>query len=126
MTADPARMEQLAEDVRRSLESADLESYRELLDPLVIWGPPDDPNSGCNSREQVLAWYRRGRAKGTRAEVIETSVHGDKILVGLRVRSSTGGDTGDSVGRWQVLTVVGGRVKDIRGFDDRDEAVRRI
>lgn len=125
MTADPARMEQLAEDVRRSLQSADLESYGELLDPRVAWGPPDDRNSGCHSREEVLAWYRRGCAKGMRTEVIETSVHGDRILVGLRVRSTTSG-AGDSVGRWQVLTVVGGRVTDIRGFDDRDEAVRRI
>jgi hypothetical protein len=120
-------IEGLAEQVRVALQSADLDAYRELLDPDVSWGPPDDDVSGCHNRAEVLAWYRQGRERGVRADVIETTTDRDKILVGLRVRG--GGDPSeedvDST-RWQLLTVVDGRVKDIRGFDNRDEAIARM
>jgi hypothetical protein len=85
MATDLVQVEQLAGQVQAALQTADLTGYRELLDPNVTWGAPDDMNSGCRNRDQVLAWYRRGRAKGVRADVIETVVRNDKILVGLSV-----------------------------------------
>ena len=50
-----------------------------------------------------------------RADVTETLVQGDRILVGLMVGNEVAADTGGSP-RWQVLTVKGGLVTDIRGF----------
>jgi hypothetical protein len=120
-------MDQLADRIGRALQSADLDAYCELLDPRVSWGPPDEPKSGCHSREEVLTWYRRAHAEGVRATVTETAVTHDKILVGLRVRDVA--EVVDDIGeanRWQVLTIVDGKVLDIRGFDDREEALRRL
>jgi RimJ/RimL family protein N-acetyltransferase len=116
-------MDHIAEQVRRALEAADLDSYADLLDDGVRWGPPGDPVPPCRSRGQVLAWYRRGREAGTRSRVTETQVVGDKILVGLKVTSQA--DTASlsrEADRWQVLTVRGGRVAEIVGFGDRSDA----
>jgi len=107
-----------------ALEDADLEGYRELLDPGVTWGAPDDPQPGCRNRDQVLAWYRKGRARGVRARVTETKVGVDCILVGLEVGDEGGDDA--TVRRWQVLTVRDGRIVDIRGFENRQTALARM
>ena len=127
MPTDPAGMEQIAAQIRAALQSSDLLAYRDLLDPNVTWGAPDDMNSGCRNRDQVLAWYRRGRARGVRAVVTETSVFGDQILVGLTVfdrRSPS--ESGGPTERWQILTVRDGLVADIRGIENRTEAMSRM
>jgi len=111
----------LAGRVRQALEAADLAAYADLLDPAVRWGPPGDPSPLCRSRDQVLAWYRRGRDAGTRARVTETLVSGNRILVGLKVTGSQAAAAGEK-DRWQVLTVCSDRITEIAGFDDRDEA----
>ena len=122
---DKLEMEQLAALVRAALASADVDAYRELLDPLVRWGPPDDETSGCHNREEVLEWYRLARDHGLRADVAETVVRGDKILVGLDIRQP-GVTSGGEERRWQLLRVENSKITDIRGFDDRGEAVRRM
>ncbi|MGA2837751.1 MAG: nuclear transport factor 2 family protein [Acidimicrobiales bacterium] len=127
MAADTAAMGHVAGQIRDALESADLDRFRDLLDPDVTWGPPDEVNSGCRNRDQVLAWYRRGRARGVRAVVTETGIHGDRILVGLSVfDGGTPSESGDPTERWQIMTVRDGLVADIRGFDDRTAAVSRL
>jgi ketosteroid isomerase-like protein len=113
--------------LRAALEDADLEGYRDLLDPGVTWGAPGDPEPACRNRDQVPAWYRRGRARGVLARVTETVVVDDRILVGLAV--TVGGrstEDDDTVARRQVLAVRAGRIVDIRGFDDREEAFARM
>ena len=127
MVTDLGQMEQLAEQVQAALQTADLAGYRELLDPNVTWGAPDDKKPSCQNRDQVLAWYRRGRAKGVRAHVTETVVRNDKILVGLSVSDGQSPPGfGDVANRWQILTVKNGLVIDIRGFDERDAAISRM
>jgi hypothetical protein len=44
MANDLVQMEQLAGQVHAALQTADLTGYRELLDPNVTWGAPDDMN----------------------------------------------------------------------------------
>ena len=112
--------------IKVALESADLGAIKDLLDPDVRWGAPDDQAPSCLNRRQVLAWYRRGRQAGVRARVTELVAHGDKILVCLNVvgRPAVEGQGGEEQ-RWQVLTVAGDRIVDIRGFDDREEAAAR-
>jgi RimJ/RimL family protein N-acetyltransferase/ketosteroid isomerase-like protein len=122
VTGHAAVMDQLAAQVRSALEAADLDAYADLLDRGVRWGPPGDPVPPCRSRAQVLAWYRRGREAGTRARIVETVVAGDKILVGLNIVRTAAADDGAESNRWQVLTVRDGRIADITGFGDRDEA----
>ena len=124
-TIERADMEALAQQVRVALESADVAAFSHLLDPDVHWGAPDASSPSCRNRDQVLAWYERGRESGTRASVSEVVVFGDRILVGLTVRNTNEPHEHLATRRWQVLTVRGGRVVDIVGFDDRDEAVAR-
>jgi len=126
LPTDPSTLSDIASRVRAALESADLAQFRDLLDPNATWGPPDDPASGCHNRDEVLAWYQRARDEGVRATVTEVTVGAGKLLVGLKVTGSpAAADQGGQADRWQVLTLRGGRVTDVRGFDDRDEAAAR-
>lgn len=124
MSGDGRQGERLAAMIGQALTSADLDAYADLLHPQVRWGAPGNASPPCQNRAQVLAWYRAGRDAGMRARVTETAVAGDKILVGMRVSGAEGEpDTSDEANRWQVLTLRDGMVADIRGFDNRDEAV---
>ena len=126
MPTDPSPASAIAQRVKAALESADLNAFRELLDPEARWGPPDDPVSGCQNRDEVLAWYGRARDEGMRALVTEVIPGANKLLVGLKVTGSpAAAEQCGEAERWQVLTLGGGRVVDIRGFDDRDAAARR-
>jgi hypothetical protein len=126
MSVAQPSIEEVASRVKEALESADVDRFSNLLDPAVRWGAPDAPRGGCHNRDQVLAWYRMGQAAGVRARVTEIVVGSDRILVGLSVVGhKDGGDEGER-DRWQVLTVRAGRVVDIRGFDDRQEAAVRM
>jgi hypothetical protein len=127
LTLPKLTTDEIAEQVRDAVESADLDAYRLLQDPNVHWGSPDDSAAGCRDRDEVLAWYRRGRAKGTRAHVSETLVRGDHVLFGMTLSGTSSSTPPDEkTDRWQVLTVVGGPVTDIRGFDRREDAVARL
>ena len=127
MASPKLTTDEIAELVRGSLESADHNAYRLLLDPNVHWGSPDDRAAGCRNRNEVLAWYQRGRAKGIRARVRETIVRGNHILIGMTLSGTPSPTPSDEkTDRWQVLTVVCGRVTGIRGFNTREGAVARL
>jgi hypothetical protein len=127
MSESHEAMARIAEQVRIALDAADVSAFSDLLDPDVHWGPPDARRPTCKNRDQVLTWYQRGRESGTRAQVTEAVVFGHQILVGLTVRGGQAArERGGAALRWQVLTVRGGRVIDIVGFDDRMDAVAQI
>ena len=117
----------LAGRVRSALESGDLDAIRDLLDPDARWGAPEGPGDlDCRNRDQVMAWWARARAGGARAAVTEVSAGAGALLVGLEVTGTPAADeAGGAVGRWQVLMVRGGRIADIRGFDNRAAAAAR-
>lgn len=120
-------MEGVAAQIRLALEAGDLTAFSESFDPNVTWGATDAPRPTCQNRDQVLAWYERGRQSGVEAQVSDIAIHGDKLLVSLVVHSTQAADQrGGSTLRWQVLTVRDGRVVDIVGFDDRSDAVARL
>jgi SnoaL-like domain len=96
----------IAPRVRTALEAADLEQFAALLSPNVKWGPPGSSTPPCRNRRQVLAWYAKGRAQGRRAIVSEVEVHGNALLVGLRLD--------DGAERWQIMRVGEDGVNDIR------------
>jgi hypothetical protein len=120
-----AATQAVAQQVKIALETADLSAFSGLLDPDVHWGAPEDASPSCQNRNQVLAWYQRGWEAGVRARISEVVVIGDQlILVGLVVVGNRAAKDGEEQ-RWQVLTVHGGRVVDIVGYDERGEAVAR-
>ncbi len=104
----------IADRVRAALEAADVDAFADLLSPDVQWGAPGDPKPPCRNRSQVLRWYERGRAAGRWASVTALEVHGDTLLVGLRL------DTEEE--RWQILRVGPEGISDIRGYEDRPTA----
>jgi ketosteroid isomerase-like protein len=118
----------LAGRVRSALESGDLDAIRDLLDPGARWGAPEGPGDlDCRNRDQVIAWWARARAAGTRAAVTEVSAGAGALLVGLEVTGTPAAhEAGGAAGRWQVLTVRDGRITDIRGFDNRAAAAARV
>jgi hypothetical protein len=108
---------QIAPRIKDVLEAADLGDIAALLDPNVRWGAPGDPDQTCQNREQVIAWFQRGRDAGVRAKVTESTVYGDKLLVGMRVTGRQ-----DSSDRWQVMTVATEGISEIVGFDNQLDA----
>ena len=50
-------------------------------------------------------------------------VVGENIVVGLKIHANPAAERGPSGGeRWQVLSVDGGRVSEIRGYEKRHDA----
>ena len=123
-TGEPA---ELAERVRLALESGDLDAIRDLLDPSARWGAPEGPHEAdCQTRDQVVAWWASARAAGARAVVTEVTTGAGTFLVGLEVTGTPAArEAGGAVERWQVLTLRGDRIVDIRGYDDRAAAAAR-
>jgi ketosteroid isomerase-like protein len=117
-SVEPMTAASIADRVRAALDSADLDQMATLLSPDVHWGVPGDPKPTCRNRRQVMRWYEKGRAAGRRATVTDVEVHGNALLVGLRL------DTGDE--RWQVMRVGPDGVSDIRGFEDRAAAAAKL
>jgi SnoaL-like domain len=123
-TQEPAA---LAGRVRFAMESGDLDAIRDLLDPGARWGAPEGPDDAdCRDRDQVIAWWAGARAAGARAVVTEVTAGAGTLLVGLEVTGTPAArEAGGAAERWQVLTVRGDRIADIRGFDDRKAAAAR-
>jgi hypothetical protein len=122
--AEPA---ELIERVTLALESGDLGAIGELLDPGARWGAPDGPHEAdCQNRDQVVAWWAGARGAGARAVVTEVIAGAGTLLVGLEVTGTAAArESGGAAERWQVLTLRGDRIVDIRGFDDRATAAAR-
>ena len=115
-------VESLAEYVAAAFESSDLGAIRELLAPNASWGSPGQVPATCQNRDQVMQWYENGYEQGIRATVEETLVIQNHIVVGLDITQLNSGDHGVE-DRWQVLTVENALIVDIRGYQNRDEAL---
>src|SRR5271169_3227540 len=119
--------DEIAVLVRKALAAEDLSAFTELLDPAVTWGAPGAHKPSCKNRNQVLAWYQRGRDAGVRGSVYEVQVLGDQLLVSMSVRGTeNANERGGAALRFQLLTVRSGRVVDIVGFDDKTEALSYV
>jgi ketosteroid isomerase-like protein len=119
--------DEIAERVKRALAAEDLSAFIELLDPDVTWGAPGARNPACKNREQVLAWYQRGREAGIRGSVLDVANLGDRLLVSMTVRGTDNAqERGGAAHRFQMLTVHNGRIVDIVGFDDKLEALAYV
>jgi hypothetical protein len=117
----------LAGRIRSALESGDLDAIRDLLHPGAHWGAPEGPgDADCRNRDEVIAWWATARGSGARAVVTEVTAGSGTLLVGLDVTGTPAArKAGGTDQRWQVLTVSGGRITDIRGFGDRTQAAAR-
>jgi ankyrin repeat protein len=110
-------------DIARQLETAcrdlDLDLLAPLLHPQVRWAT-------CGSREEVLDWYRQVLTAGTTASVHSVEVDGDSVILGITMaREATGARPGPAERVYQVYTVAGAEIVQIRGYPDRASALAR-
>ena len=111
-------------DMARHLEAAyrdrDLDLLASLLHPQVSW------TGICRNSEQVLDWYRGLLADGVMPTVQSVEVDRDAVLLGLSVTlQAEGARPAPSQQLYQVFTVDGTQIVDIRGYPDRASAVAR-
>jgi ankyrin repeat protein len=110
-------------DIARQLETAcrdlDLELFASLLHPQVHWAT-------CGTRDEVLEWYRRLLAAGTRPDIHSVEVDGDAVVLGVTVAWPAEGARPAPPERiYQVFTVVGAEIVQIHGYPDRSSALAR-
>jgi ankyrin repeat protein len=110
-------------DIARHLETAcrdlDLELFASLLHPQVHWAT-------CGTRDEVLDWYRRLVAAGTTATVHSVEVDGDSVVLGITAAwGAEGTRPGPPERVYQVFTVAGAEIVQIRGYPDRSSALAR-
>jgi ankyrin repeat protein len=111
-------------DIARHLEAAyrdqDLDLLGSLMHPQVQW------TGLCRSSEEVLDWYRGLIADGIVATVSNTEVDHDAVVLGLAVsRKAEGARPAPPQHVYQVFTVSGAQIVDIRGYPDRRSALTR-
>jgi hypothetical protein len=117
-------MELLAARVRYAMESIDLEEMGELLSPNARWGAPEQDVPTCRNAREILAWYDVARENGVRADITEVVVVGEGLVVGLKILATREGPSkSKNATRWQVLSVQGGLIAEIRGYESRGDAM---
>jgi len=110
-------------DIARHIETAcrdlDLELLASLLHPQVRWAT-------CNTSDEVLDWYRRLLAAGTRPAVHSVEVDGDAVVLGITVAwGAEGARPAPPERLYQVFTVAGAEIVQIHGYPDRSSALAR-
>jgi hypothetical protein len=116
-------MDDTLKRIKAAFGSSDLVAYQDLLAPDVTWGPPNAKSPGCKNRKQVLAWYERSRESGVEARLLDAVIIGHCIVLELQVAGTEAAMERGGVGlRWQVNTIKEGRITEIVGFDDREQA----
>jgi SnoaL-like domain len=116
-------IEELAAQIEAALAAEDLDRVAPLLADDVRWGDSDeDFESTCHTRADVLAWYRRMLAGGVKARHIETLVQPHAVIMGWDITWPPGEEERPPI-RYQVFRVASGRVADIRGFADKEQAL---
>ncbi len=111
-------------DIARHLEAAyrnrDFGLLGSLMHPEVQW------TGLCTNSEQVLDWYRGLIADGTVADIHSVEVDRDAVVLGLAVaRKAEGARPAPPQQLYQVFTVDGTQIIDIRGYPDRHSALTR-
>jgi ankyrin repeat protein len=117
--SDAVLPEGVVEQLRAAFDNSDLELLSSLLDDDVRWGGGP---AGCHNRIQVIDWYQALHNQGVHGRVIEAIVEGDAVVLGL-VMSRAGGS---GATHYQVFKVRDGRVVEIWGHPDREEALASV
>jgi hypothetical protein len=113
-------MDDIAMHLEAAYRSLDLELLGSLLRPDVRW------SGECSTSAEVLEWYRRLLADGTRATVESVVVDRDAVVMGLSVAAQAEGARPDPAERiFQVFTVDNDEIVEIRGYPDLPSALAR-
>jgi ketosteroid isomerase-like protein len=108
--------------LRAALESRDSDVFGALLADDVRWGGPEDTSETCHSREDVLKRLAGRSAAGVETTLLEVVPGANSMLVGFRVRRPEAGGSRRERTVYQVMTLRGDRIVDIRGYPHPEEA----
>lgn len=111
-------------EIARHLEAAcrerDLDLLASLLHPQVHW------TGICRTSAQVLDWYRTALADGTAPTIESVEVDRDAVVLGLTLTGPAEGARPAAPHQlYQVFTIDGAQIVDIRGYPDRHSALTR-
>ncbi|MFD1077377.1 nuclear transport factor 2 family protein [Longispora fulva] len=114
---------QVAAQLKTVFAGDDLDLMATLLAPDVRWGDDEDTDTTCHDRAAVLDFYRALHARGVTARVAETVTGPDVVVARLDI--DWPGPEADERPRneYQVFSLTGGLVTDIRGYPDRAAAL---
>jgi hypothetical protein len=102
------------------MADVDLDLLGSLLHPQVHW------TGLCSNSAQVIDWYRGVLADGSMPTVLSVEVDRDAVVLGLTVvRQAEGARPAPPQRVYQVFTVDGAQIVDIRGFASRRSALTR-
>lgn len=125
MIRGPRRAATVAAALRTAFGTADLDLMADLLHPDVRWGGDEDTADTCHDREAVLAWYGGLLRRGVRATVDEVVARDSVVLLGLTVSwPDVPDEKPPPTLIYQVFRLDRGLIVDIRGYPDRDDAMR--
>jgi ankyrin repeat protein len=120
---DPLGDDVLSEIARRieaACRQSDLDLLASLLHPQVHW------TGLCRTSAQVLDWYRSALADGTTPTVESVEIDRDAVILALTLTRPTEGARPAPPHRlFQVFTVEGAQIVEIRGYPDRHSALTR-
>jgi len=118
VTVGTGVMAEIAGHLQVACRDSDLDLLGSLLHPEVRW------TGLCHDRAEVLDWYRMLVAAGTTATVRSVQVSGDAVVLGLTVtRQAEGARPAPPQRLYQVFTVDGEQIVEIRGYGDLDSAL---
>lgn len=113
-------MADIAAHLAAAYRGRDLDLLGSLLHPDVRW------TGDCASKAQVLEWYRGLLADQTVATIRSVETDRDAVVLGLSVgRRAQGARPAPPQDLYQVFTVDGAQITDIRVYPDRRSALSR-
>jgi ankyrin repeat protein len=111
---------ELARHLDAACRDTDLDLLASLLHPEVHW------TGVCRNSAQVIDWYRLALADGTTFTVDSLEIDRDAVVLGLTLmRPAEGARPAPPHRLYQVFTVEGAQIVDIRGYPDRHSALTR-
>src|SRR5712691_3008236 len=113
---------ELAIRLRSALETRNLDAFGTLLAEDVRWVGPEETPETCHSRSDVLNQLAALSGAGVDTTLLEVVPGVDSILVGFRVNRPAPGGARRGRTVYQVMSVRGGRIADIRAFPGRGVA----
>lgn len=111
---------EIARHIEAAYRERDLDLLASLLHPDVHW------TGVCQNSAEVIDWYRGLLAEGMTSTVRSVEVDHDAVVLGLAVsRQAEGVRPAPPQQLYQVLTIDGAQIIDIRAYPDRRSALAR-
>ncbi|MCU1458793.1 MAG: hypothetical protein JWL73_2885 [Actinomycetia bacterium] len=116
--------EAVAAALPAAFASARVDAICDLMAAGVRWGRDEDTPETCHNRDNVRRHLETLFRGGLEVTVDKTAVVGSRILASLSYRFAV--RSAPPIERFEIMTVVDGKVADIRPATNRFDARRRL